>query len=91
MRVYRERQVTPASTCLPSLVRGAVVAAANRAPIPFLAERGTLSLVSRLRRTSRSRHVLRGRFLMFFRCPTDGSVTSPLSHLSSSAAMAPRS
>jgi hypothetical protein len=35
--------VTPASTCLPSLVRGAVVAAANRAPIPFLAERGTIA------------------------------------------------
>ena len=43
MRIYRERQVTPASSCLPLLVRGAVVVAANRAPIPFLAERRTIA------------------------------------------------
>lgn len=43
MRVFRERQVTPASTCLPALVRGAAVVAANRAPIPFLAERRTIA------------------------------------------------
>lgn len=43
MRVYRERHVTPANSCLPSLVRGLVVVAANRAPIPFLAERRTIA------------------------------------------------
>jgi len=43
MRIYRERQVTPASSCLPVLVRGVVVVAANRAPIPFLTERRTIA------------------------------------------------
>jgi hypothetical protein len=43
MRVYRERHVTPANACLPGLVRGVVVVAANRAPIPFLAERRTIA------------------------------------------------
>lgn len=42
VRVYRERRVTPASTGLSALVRGVVVVAANRAPIPFLAERRTI-------------------------------------------------
>jgi hypothetical protein len=43
VRVYRDRKVTPANTFLPGLLRGAVVAAANRAPIPFLAERRTIA------------------------------------------------
>ena len=43
MRAYRERQVMPASTCLPALVRSAAVVAVNRAPIPFLAERRTIA------------------------------------------------
>jgi hypothetical protein len=43
MRVYRERHVTPVNSCLPILVRSVVVAAANRAPIPFLAERRTIA------------------------------------------------
>lgn len=43
MRVYRERHVTPANACLPGLVRGVVVVAANRAPIPFVAERRTIA------------------------------------------------
>jgi hypothetical protein len=43
VRVYRERHVTPASTCLPVLVRGVVVVAANRAPVPFLVERRTIA------------------------------------------------
>jgi hypothetical protein len=43
VRVYRERQVTPASAGLAALVRGVVVVAANRAPIPFLAERRTIA------------------------------------------------
>lgn len=40
--VYRKRHVTTASTGLPVLVRGVVVVASNRAPIPFLAERRTI-------------------------------------------------
>jgi hypothetical protein len=43
MRVFQERKVTPARRCLPALVRGAVTVAANRAPIPFLAERRTIA------------------------------------------------
>jgi hypothetical protein len=43
MRVYRERYVAPVNACLPGLVRGVVVVAANRAPIPFLAERRTIA------------------------------------------------
>jgi hypothetical protein len=43
MRVYRERHVGPVNSCLPGLVRGVVVVAANRAPIPFLVERRTIA------------------------------------------------
>jgi hypothetical protein len=43
MRVYRERHVTSVNTCLPILVRSVLVTAANRAPIPFLAERRTIA------------------------------------------------
>jgi hypothetical protein len=43
MRVYRERHVTPVNSCLPILVRSVLVTAANRAPIPFLAERRTIA------------------------------------------------
>jgi hypothetical protein len=43
VRVYRERRVTPASMGLSALVRGVVVVAAHRAPIPFLAQRRTIA------------------------------------------------
>jgi hypothetical protein len=43
MRVYRERHVAPVNAFLPGLVRGVVVVTANRAPIPFLAERRTIA------------------------------------------------
>jgi len=43
VRVYRERRVAPVNACLPGLVRGVVMVAANRAPIPFLAERRTIA------------------------------------------------
>lgn len=43
MRAYRDRNVTPVNACLPGLVRGVVLVAANRGPIPFLAERRTIA------------------------------------------------
>lgn len=67
MRVYRERRVTPASTGLAALVRGVVAVAANRAPIPFLAERRTIPDVfagTKLVRSGPSRWArLRGRWV----------------------------
>lgn len=41
MRLYETRQA-PTHSCLPGLIRVAVVTAVNRCPIPFLAERRTL-------------------------------------------------
>jgi hypothetical protein len=43
MRIYRERRVTTTITCLPILIRTVVAIAANRAPIPFLAEQRTIA------------------------------------------------
>ena len=56
VRVYRERRVTPASMGLSALVRGVVVVAANRAPIPFLAERRTIADVFRTSSCAEGRH-----------------------------------
>jgi hypothetical protein len=72
MRILRERRVTTTITCLPILIRSVVAMAANRAPIPFLAERRTIADVlagtkivrsgpSRWTRLRRWRHVPAGR------------------------------
>jgi hypothetical protein len=42
-RIYEERQIRPWRSCLPALMRGGVVIAINRLPLPFLSEPRTLA------------------------------------------------
>lgn len=42
-RIYAKRQIRPWAACLPVLVRGGVIIAVNRCPLPFLSEWRTLA------------------------------------------------